>query len=64
MKDKIGLKEVLQLDGRYSYSKVSKIVAKIGDEKAVKDGLIPKIHSINGKKRMFRQKDIEEWMNK
>ena len=27
-KDKIGLKEVLAIDGRYSYSKVSKILGK------------------------------------
>lgn len=64
MKDKIGLREVLNLDGRYSYSKISKIIAKIGDEKAMRDGLIPKIHSLNGKKRLFQLKDVEEWMKK
>ncbi|CAM4036533.1 hypothetical protein [Arcobacter cloacae] len=63
-KDKIGLKEVLDIDGRYSYSKVSKILAKIGDEKAEEIGLIPKIHSKNGKKRMFKIEEVKKWMEK
>ena len=63
-KDKIGLKEVLDMDGRYSYSKVSKILAKIGDEKAEEIGLIPKIHSKNGKKRMFKIEEVKKWMEK
>lgn len=63
-KDKIGLKEVLDKDGRYSYSKVSKILAKIGDEKAEEIGLIPKIHSKNGKKRMFKIEEVKKWMEK
>ena len=63
-KDKIGLKEVLELDGRYSYSKVSKIIAKIGDIKAQENGLIPPIYSKNGKKRLFRIQDVEKWIEK
>ena len=63
-KDKIGLKEVLDKDSRYSYSKVSKILAKIGDEKAEEIGLIPKIHSKNGKKRMFKIEEVKKWMEK
>ncbi len=63
-KDKIGLKEVLDMDGRYSYSKVSKILAKIGDEKAEEIGLIPRIHSKNGKKRIFKMEEVKKWMEK
>lgn len=63
-KDKIGLKEVLEIDGRYSYSKVSKILAKIGEKKAQEIGLIPKIHSKNGKKRLFKREDVQNWMEK
>lgn len=63
-KDKIGLKEVLDIDGRYSYSKISKIIAKIGDIKAQEMGLIPKIHSKNGKKRIFRMEEVKKWMEK
>ena len=63
-KDKIGLREVLEIDGRYSYSKVSKILGKIGDMKAQEIGLIPKIYSRNGKKRMFKREDVTKWMEK
>lgn len=63
-KDKIGLREVLEIDGRYSYSKISKIIAKIGDIKAQEIGLIPKIYSRNGKKRMFKREDVKKWMEK
>ena len=63
-KDKIGLKEVLALDGRYSYSKVSKILPKNKDENAEEIGLIPKIHSKNGRKRLFRMEDVQKWMEK
>ena len=63
-KDKIGLKEVLALDGRYSYSKVSKILPKIKDEKAEEIGLIPKIHSKNGRIGLFRMEDVQKWMEK
>lgn len=37
---KIGLREALKRDGSYSYSKVSKILAKMEDEKAEEIGLI------------------------
>ena len=63
-KDKIGLKEVLAIDGRYSYSKVSKILSQIGEKKAQEIGLIPKIHSKNGKKRMFKIEEVKKWMEK
>lgn len=63
-KDKLSLKEILILDGRCSYSKMSKILAKLGDKKAEEDGIIPRIHSMNGNKRLFRLQDIEEWMNR
>lgn len=63
-KDKSGLKEILIRDGCCSYSKMSKILAKIGNEKAQELGIIPKIHSFNGNKRLFRLEDIEEWMKR
>mgnify|MGYP000030811504 FL=1 len=63
-KDKLGLKEVLNIDGRYSYSKVSKILAKIGEKKAQEIGLIPIIHSKNGKKRIFKMEEVKKWMEK
>lgn len=63
-KDKIGLKEVLIRDGCCSYSKMSKILAKIGNEKAEEMRIIPKIHSFNGNKRLFQLQDIEEWMKR
>ena len=63
-KDKIGLEEVLQIDGRMSYSKITKILAKIGDEKAQKINLIPKIFEKNGTKRVFKINEVIEWMDK
>lgn len=63
-KDKITLKKALLIDGASSYSKVSKILAKIGDEKAQEIGLIPKIHSYNGNKRIFRMLDVEKWIQR
>ena len=63
-KDKIGLEEVLQIDGRMSYSKITKILAKIGDEKAQKINLIPKIFEKNGTKRVFQIKEVVDWMDK
>jgi len=64
VKDKIGLKKVLELDGGASYSKVSKILAKIGDKKAQELGIIPKIHSYNGIKRLFRKAEVLAWMER
>ena len=63
-KDKIGLAQVLQIDGRMSYSKITKILAKIGDEKAQKINLIPKIFEKNGTKRVFKINEVIEWMDK
>ncbi len=61
---KIGLREALKRDGSYSYSKVSKILAKMEDEKAEEIGLIPHVHSRNGNKRLFKIKDVKIWMEK
>ena len=63
-KDKIGLEEVLQIDGRMSYSKITKILAKIGDKKAEEINLIPKIFEKNGTKRVFQIKEVVDWMDK
>lgn len=61
---KIGLREALKRDGSYSYSKVSKILAKMEDEKAEEIGLIPHVHSRNGNKRLFKIKDVKIWMER
>lgn len=64
MKDKIGLKKAVEMDGRMSMSKITKILAKIGDEKAQEINLIPKIFERNGKKRVFKIRDVADWMEK
>ena len=63
-KDKIGLKEAIEIDGRMSLSKVTKILAKIGDEKAQEINLIPKIFEKNGRKRIFKLKEVFKWMDR
>lgn len=63
-KNKIGLKEAIAMDGRMSLSKVTKILAKIGDTKAQEINLIPKIFEKNGRKRIFQIKDVFDWMDR
>ncbi len=63
-KDKIGLKEVINIDGESSLSKVTKILAKIGDEKAQENNVIPLIFKRNGKKRIFRIEDVAKWIDR
>lgn len=63
-KDKLGLREVIKMDGRMSFSKVTKILAKIGDIKAQEMNYIPKIFQLNGRKRIFRRKDVVDWMER
>ena len=63
-KDKIGLSEALLIDGRMSYSKVTKILGKIEDKKAQEINLIPKIFEKNGTKRVFQIKEVVDWMDK
>lgn len=63
-KDKIGLQEAIEMDGRMSLSKVTKILPKIGDKKAQEINLIPKIFEKNGRKRIFQLKDVYEWMDR
>lgn len=47
-----------------SYSKITKILAKIGDKKAEEINLIPKIFEKNGTKRVFQIKEVVDWMDK
>lgn len=61
-KDKITLLEAIKIDGRYSLSKVYKILAKIGDKKAQELCIIPKIHTKNGNKRLFRLSEVAKWI--
>ena len=63
-KDKVGLEEALSVDGRMSYSKVTKILANIGDTKAQRINLIPKIFKKNGNKRIFKLSEVIEWMDR
>lgn len=61
-KNKIGLSEVVKIDGRTSKSKVDKSLAKYGDQKAEEMGIIPKNHMKNGRKRLFNLRDVAEWI--